>query len=62
MYRTLMLLLIIPVIAIAQSKDAPKPPVGVFKLRSLGPALTSGRVVGFAVHPHDKATYCVAVA
>jgi photosystem II stability/assembly factor-like uncharacterized protein len=32
------------------------------KLRHLGPALTSGRVVGFAVHPKDRAHYYVAVA
>src|SRR5438105_7538022 len=32
------------------------------KLRSLGPAVTSGRVVGFAVHPHDRSTYYVAAA
>lgn len=37
-------------------------PLGWMKARSLGPAMTSGRVVGFAVHPHDKATYYVAVA
>jgi photosystem II stability/assembly factor-like uncharacterized protein len=32
------------------------------KLRSLGPALTSGRVVGFAVHPTNPDHYYVAVA
>jgi photosystem II stability/assembly factor-like uncharacterized protein len=32
------------------------------KLRSLGPAVTSGRVVGFAVHPHDRNHYFVAAA
>jgi photosystem II stability/assembly factor-like uncharacterized protein len=31
-------------------------------LRSLGPAVTSGRVVGFAVHPRDPSQYYVAVA
>src|SRR5207302_4153373 len=31
-------------------------------LRSIGPAMTSGRVVGIAVHPQDRATYYVAVA
>jgi photosystem II stability/assembly factor-like uncharacterized protein len=30
--------------------------------RSLGPALTSGRVVDFAVNPHDRGQYYVAVA
>jgi photosystem II stability/assembly factor-like uncharacterized protein len=32
------------------------------KLRSIGPATTSGRVVGFAVHPGDRSQYYVAVA
>ena len=32
------------------------------KLRSLGPAVTSGRVVSFAVHPKDKSTYYVGSA
>ncbi len=32
------------------------------KLRSIGPALTSGRVVGFAVHPTDRSHYYVAAA
>ena len=32
------------------------------KLRALGPAVTSGRVVGFAVHPHNRDHYYVAVA
>src|SRR5262249_30234588 len=27
------------------------------KLRSLGPAVTSGRIVGFAVHPTDRGHY-----
>src|SRR5262245_20344590 len=31
-------------------------------LRSIGPALMSGRVVGFAVHPDDRSHYFVAVA
>jgi photosystem II stability/assembly factor-like uncharacterized protein len=35
---------------------------GGLKLRSLGPAVTSGRVVGFAVHPHDRSHYFVAAA
>ena len=35
---------------------------GLLSPRSIGPALTSGRVVGFAVHPQDRATYYVAVA
>ncbi len=32
------------------------------KLRSIGPALTSGRVVGFAVEPGNRSHYFVAVA
>ncbi len=32
------------------------------KMRLLGPALTSGRVVGLAVHPRDRSVYYVAVA
>src|SRR5713101_7219566 len=32
------------------------------KLRSIGPAVASGRVVGFAVHPNHRAQYYVAVA
>ena len=32
------------------------------ELRSIGPALTSGRVVDLAVHPTDRGTYYVAVA
>jgi photosystem II stability/assembly factor-like uncharacterized protein len=52
------------------SADAPKPSDGTLsattvsglKFRSLGPALTSGRVVGLAVHPDDVNTYYVAVA
>jgi len=31
------------------------------RLRSIGPAITSGRVVGFAVNPNDRAHYYVAV-
>ena len=31
-------------------------------LRSIGPAVTSGRVVGFAVHPRDRSHYFVAAA
>lgn len=46
----------------AQAPAAYAPPVGSFKLRSIGPALTSGRVVGFAVDPSDRAKYFVAVA
>jgi photosystem II stability/assembly factor-like uncharacterized protein len=50
--------------ASAKSADGPaKPhPMASLKLRSIGPALMSGRVVGFAVHPQDRSQYFVAVA
>jgi photosystem II stability/assembly factor-like uncharacterized protein len=35
---------------------------GGLRFRSIGPALTSGRVNGFAVDPNDRAKYYVAVA
>ena len=31
--------------------------LGAFKLRSVGPALTSGRVSDFAVHPNKRHEY-----
>lgn len=37
-------------------------PMAGLRLRSLGPALMSGRVVGFAVHPVNRSKYYVAVA
>lgn len=37
-------------------------PLAGLKLRSVGPALMSGRVVGFAVHPDDRSKYFAAVA
>ena len=37
-------------------------PLGALKARLVGPAVTSGRIVGFAVHPKDRSTYFVAVA
>ena len=49
--------------------EAPKPPdpwaSGRFaglRLRGIGPAVTSGRVIDFAVDPHDRAKYYVGVA
>jgi photosystem II stability/assembly factor-like uncharacterized protein len=49
--------------------EAPRPPdpmnSGVFaglRLRSIGPAVTSGRVNAFAVDPNDRAKYYIAVA
>jgi photosystem II stability/assembly factor-like uncharacterized protein len=48
----------------ADKPDADKAagPFAGLKLRSIGPSVTSGRVVGFAVHPADRAHYYVAVA
>ncbi|HJZ90584.1 MAG TPA: hypothetical protein VKE40_06895 [Gemmataceae bacterium] len=47
----------------AESKPAAKShPMSGLRLRSIGPAVTSGRVVGFAVHPDDRSHYYVAVA
>ncbi|MCP5108210.1 MAG: glycosyl hydrolase [bacterium] len=48
-------------------KTAPKDPMnsGTFmglKFRSIGPALTSGRIADFAVNPNDHSEYYVAVA
>jgi photosystem II stability/assembly factor-like uncharacterized protein len=36
--------------------------LGVFKLRSIGPALTSGRIADFAVNPRDRSEFFVASA
>ena len=65
----------LPTLAVAQGPakkpDVPKKedakkedglPLGVFKLRSVGPAVTSGRIVGLAVHPTERSTFYVAVA
>ncbi len=43
-------------------KKDPALPLGALKARLVGPAVTSGRIVGFAVHPTDRSTYFVAVA
>ncbi|NJM53546.1 MAG: hypothetical protein HC846_09260 [Blastocatellia bacterium] len=43
----------------------PDPMAMVFsglRFRSIGPAVTSGRVIAFAVDPADRAKYYVAVA
>lgn len=46
--------------------DAPKrdfaPPVHAFHLRGIGPAVTSGRIAAFAVHPKDRSHFYAAVA
>jgi photosystem II stability/assembly factor-like uncharacterized protein len=46
----------------ADKKDDKAPPIAALKPRLVGPAVTSGRVVGFAVHPHDHKQYYVAAA
>jgi photosystem II stability/assembly factor-like uncharacterized protein len=47
----------------AKSEGTAKPhPMASMRLRSVGPALMSGRVVGFAVNPANRAQYFVAVA
>src|ERR1039457_3174112 len=60
-------LLIAPPPAPAQETDKPSGPTPAdtfagLKLRSIGPAVTSGRVVSFAVHPKDKSTYYAGAA
>jgi photosystem II stability/assembly factor-like uncharacterized protein len=46
----------------AAKKDPVASVVSGLKLRSVGPAVTSGRVVGFAVHPRNRAHYFAAAA
>jgi photosystem II stability/assembly factor-like uncharacterized protein len=55
-------------LAIGQG-EAPKPekkeftpPVGAFRLRSLGPSVTSGRIAALAVNPKNRAHFYAAVA
>jgi hypothetical protein len=50
--------------AAKSGRDAEKKghPMAGLRLRSLGPAVMSGRVVGFAVHPEHRGQYFVAVA
>lgn len=42
--------------------DRKSHPMSGLRMRSLGPALMSGRVVGFAVHPEKRGRYFAAVA
>jgi photosystem II stability/assembly factor-like uncharacterized protein len=51
-----------PVADQKEKKEDQAPPVGAFRARLIGPAVTSGRVVGFAVNPKDRAHFFVAVA
>ena len=46
----------------AKTDAASAATVAGLKLRSIGPAVTSGRVVGLAVHPQDRGYYYVAAA
>ena len=49
--------------ASARAPDsAPPSPYNGLRLRSIGPALTSGRIGDIAVHPRDKQTWYVGVA
>lgn len=66
-----MALLCQPVESLAQRKKAasggasPDTSASVFdslKFRSIGPAVTSGRIIDFAVNPNDRSHYYVAVA
>src|SRR6266853_2650480 len=63
---SLLLLIAAPVFAQESAKKPaevmPQATFGGLTLRSIGPAVTSGRVVGFAVHPHDRSHYFVAAA
>src|SRR5205807_7170713 len=62
----LALLLFAPLAALAQAPPPERPAAtGAFdglKLRSIGPAIASGRIAAFAVHPADASHYYVAVA
>jgi photosystem II stability/assembly factor-like uncharacterized protein len=68
LHSLLVSFLLLPPAAAPAAKPAPprKDPLaaalGGLKARPLGPAVTSGRVVGFAVHPRDPNQYYVAVA
>lgn len=71
--QTLLLLILLPLCLLAQKKGkvAPeKPDYGAFtsstlsglRFRSIGPAVTSGRIADFAVNPHNHNEYYVATA
>jgi photosystem II stability/assembly factor-like uncharacterized protein len=45
-----------------EKKDEKALPIAALKVRLVGPAVTSGRIVGFAVNPADRTHYFVAVA
>jgi photosystem II stability/assembly factor-like uncharacterized protein len=62
----LLFLLFSPLAAFAQAPSPERPAVAAvfdgLKLRSIGPAIASGRIAAFAVHPGDASRYYVAVA
>jgi photosystem II stability/assembly factor-like uncharacterized protein len=51
-----------PELAKVDKKDEKSSPIAALKPRLVGPAVTAGRVVGFAMHPTDRSHYFVAVA
>src|SRR5579859_4995128 len=55
-----------PLAAFAQEppleRPGPAAPFDGLKFRSIGPAIASGRIAAFAVHPTDASQYYVAVA
>lgn len=65
--RFVILFSLLIALAPAQETDKPSGPMSAdtfagLKLRSIGPAVTSGRVVSFAVHPKDENIYYVGSA
>jgi photosystem II stability/assembly factor-like uncharacterized protein len=62
MLHTVMLAAALAAAQPVEKKDEKAPPTGALRARLVGPAVTSGRIVGFAVHPQDRAQYFVAVA
>jgi photosystem II stability/assembly factor-like uncharacterized protein len=68
-FRLALAFVLLSPLAVSAQQDAPKekkPATAAafdgLKLRSLGPALTSGRIAAFAVHPTDASHYYVAIA
>jgi photosystem II stability/assembly factor-like uncharacterized protein len=51
-----------PADATKEKKEEKAVPIAALKPRLVGPAVTSGRIVGFAVNPKDRSHYFVAVA
>jgi photosystem II stability/assembly factor-like uncharacterized protein len=58
----LLAIAILPAQPPAEKKDDKSLPIAALKPRLVGPAVTSGRVVGFAVNPTDASHYYVAAA